>query len=144
MDTTVVIGILVIVAVGAVAGTVPLYEWLKGTKQGYPHEAEIEAALLPWALKAIGFAYQCSEKLTDEFGKRLHGADKAAMARAFYERLPEVIVVRGITVPVKAVCSEEQFAEMVQKVFDELVGLYDQSAAGLREKMQAFMEANEA
>ena len=61
---------------GLFAFGVVLYPKLRTEKQGYPFEAEIEAALLPIIFQGICSAYRLSEKSVDNIHQRMKGVDK--------------------------------------------------------------------
>ena len=58
---------------GLFALGVVLYPKLKSQKQGYPFEAEIEAALLPVVFQGICTAYRLSENSMDTIHQRIKG-----------------------------------------------------------------------
>lgn len=89
---------------------------LKSEEQGYPLEAQIEAALLPLAFQAICAAYRLSEQAMDEVGERLHGLDKKAIADQLYDLLPEQIGKFPLHL-VKHLVSRERFEQLVQDAF---------------------------
>jgi hypothetical protein len=96
---------------------VVLYPKLKSEKQGYPFEAEIEAALLPLIFEGISAAYRISEKSIDEIQLRISGADKKKIADSIYRMLPEKIGPFEITL-IKRVVTQERFEVLVQNAFD--------------------------
>lgn len=132
-----VVGLLVVIVT-----LTALFSWLREKRQGYPHEAEIEAAVLPLAYQAIMAAYKSSEYALDELGKRLQGADKAALARAAYGMLPAAIVVRGIVVPVKTVITEQQFSQMVEDAFDRFLVWYNKNCQGFEAAVDKWATVN--
>ena len=120
---------IAVLAGGASVGLAKLVQWLLSGEQGYPGEAEIEAALLPFVVQAIIGAYKVSEGAVDQFKERLRGVDKADIARRVYELLPDTINIGKFVVPtgwVKQVVPEERFAELIQSAFDEGLGLFDE------------------
>lgn len=118
---------LVVLALVLLVLLVVAYTQLRDKRQGYPYEARVEAALLPWVYRAIMAAYKASEYALDEFGRRLHGADKAQLARTVYELLPERIEVAGAIVPVKAVIGQAEFERMIADAFDGFLVFYDEN-----------------
>src|ERR1044071_7581090 len=72
---------------------VVLYPRLKTERQGYPFEAEIEAALLPVIFQGICSAYRLSENSMDNIQQRIKGADKKKIADSIYAMLPDKIGV---------------------------------------------------
>lgn len=112
---TIFIGIAV--SAGLFALGVVLFPKLVREKQGYPLEAQIEAALLPHVFNAIAIAYRTSERAMDELRVRLKGGDKAAIAREVYRLLPDQIGGFDITL-VKNLIPLERFADLVQDAFD--------------------------
>jgi len=124
-----------------VAAIAWLYPILKNQEQGYPHEAEIEAALLPYALKAIAIAYKMSEDAMDDIGERMRGLDKKAIADTLYELLPPVI--GGIPVGIiKTFVSREKFEELVQKAFDGAMSLYELNQEKFAELYKEWLKDN--
>ncbi len=112
---------LLLTAAGVGLG-VWLFPRLAREKQGYPFEAEVEAALLPVVFQGILAAYRTSERAMDEFATRIQGADKKNLADTIYNLIPDVIVVQGKAVPVgivKSLVTKERFQEIVQTVFSE-------------------------
>lgn len=94
-----------------------LYPKLKSEKQGYPFEAEIEAALLPLIFEGISAAYRLSEKGVDEIQLRVSGADKKKIADSIYRMLPEKIGPFDLNL-IKRVVTQERFETLVQNTFD--------------------------
>jgi len=90
---------------------------LAGEKQGYPLEAQIEAALLPYLFNAIAIAYKTSERAVDDLETRLKGQDKAAIAQEVYKLLPDQIGGHEITL-IKSLIPPERFTQLVQDAFD--------------------------
>ncbi|HAW52376.1 MAG TPA: hypothetical protein DCX54_08645 [Flavobacteriales bacterium] len=113
--TMLLLGIAVTSALFALG--VVLYPKLKSEKQGYPFEAEIEAALLPLIFQGISAAYRLSEKSIDEIQLRISGSDKKKIADTIYRMLPEKIGPFDISV-VKRVVTQERFETLVQNAFD--------------------------
>ena len=109
------VGIAITSALFAVG--IILYPKLKSEKQGYPFEAEIEAALLPLIFQGISAAYRLSEKSVDEIQMRISGADKKKIADSIYRMLPEKIGAFDISL-IKRVVTQERFETLVQNAFD--------------------------
>lgn len=113
--------VLVLAALAAGAGLVAFGAWalprLRNEEQGYPWEAEIEAALVPLIFSGICAAYRLSEWGMDQVGERLSGLDKKRIADHLYSLLPEEIAGFDIEL-VKRVVPRERFEELVQGVFD--------------------------
>ena len=105
------------VACGILALGVVFYPKLKREEQGYPLEAQIEAALLPLVYEGICAAYRVSEQSVDELRQRIKGADKKAIAVSIYRMLPDRVGDYDITL-VKNLVSEERFEQLVQDAFD--------------------------
>lgn len=105
------------VSSGLFALGIVVYPKLAREKQGYPLEAELEAALLPYVFNAIAIAYKTSERAVDDIQMRLKGADKAAIAKEVYRMLPDQIAGHDLTA-VKAIIGPERFAQLVQDSFD--------------------------
>ena len=112
----------------AFAGLLILYNWLQGKKQGYPMEAEIEAALLPIIFQGICAAYRLGERAVDEGYDRLRGADKKAIADSIYAMLPDKVGDFDLTL-VKRIIPKERFEELVQDVFDRFDRFYKEHKA---------------
>jgi hypothetical protein len=136
---------LVVAALVAIGGLVVAYggarllPWLVREKQGYPGEAEIEAALFPYIVSGLIAAYKLSEKKMDELSERLGGMDKKALADATYALLPDVIMVGDIALPistVKYVVTQERWCELVQNAFDYLIRTYNHNRAAFDEWFQ--------
>lgn len=108
-----------------------LYRWLKVARQGYPYEDEIEETLLPFLYQAIMAAYKASESLMDVVGERLHGADKAMIARLVYQMLPDTVSLAGASWQWKKFIGEEKFARWLQVRFDSFVGWWDTAEEGI-------------
>ena len=119
MDQNAWIMLLVGVAIASALFTlgIVLYPKLKSEKQGYPFEAEIEAALLPLIFEGISAAYRLSEKSVDEIQLRISGADKKKIADSIYRMLPEKIGNFDISL-IKRVVTQERFETLVQNAFD--------------------------
>ncbi len=96
---------------------VVLYPKLKTEKQGYPFEAEIEAALLPIIFQGISAAYRLSERGVDEMQLRIQGADKKPIADSIYRMLPDKIGNFDLSL-VKRIVPQERFEQLVQDAFD--------------------------
>lgn len=130
-----VIGLAVIAAAGA---GMP---WLLKHKQGYPFEAQIEAALTEYAVTAIAVGYRMSEKTMDEIGHRLAGIDKMGFAYAVYDMLPAE--VGGIpTAVVKALVSKERFGQLVQDAFNQFDLFWGARQAQLEQLYSAWINDN--
>lgn len=108
-----------------------LYKWLKYNTQGYPHEAVIEEALLPYLYEALMVAYKGSETLMDTVGERLRGADKARIARLVYAVLPDSVSLLGVSWQWKKYVTQGEFAGYLQKRFDSFVELWDVGQEGV-------------
>jgi hypothetical protein len=94
-----------------------LYPKLKSEKQGYPFEAEIEAALLPIIFQGISAAYRLSEQSVDELQQRIKGADKKKIAESIYSMLPEKIGNFDLAL-IKRIVPRDRFEQLVQDAFD--------------------------
>ena len=138
-----ILGILALAA-GAVAGLAAALPWLKNRKQGYPLEAEVEAALLPYLFSGICGAYRVSEWAMDRAGRRLRGADKQAIAAAIYRLLPDSIPAPGnrgrfdLTL-VKRLVPPERFAQLVEDTFDRFDALFALGQSRYQELFQAWL-----
>lgn len=102
---------------GLFALGIVVFPKLAKEKQGYPLEAEIEAALLPYVFNAIAVAYKTSERAVDDVNQRIKGIDKAAIAREVYRMLPDQIAGYDLTL-IKSLVGPERFAQLVQDAFD--------------------------
>jgi len=100
-----------------------LYNWLQSKRQGYPFEAQIEAALLPIIFYGICAAYRLGERAVDEGYERLRGADKKIIADSIYAMLPDRIGNFDLTL-VKSVITRERFEQLVQNAFDSFDRFY--------------------
>lgn len=94
-----------------------LYPRLKSEQQGYPFEAQIEAALLPLIFKGVCAAYRLSEKGVDDIQLRIKGVDKKKIANTVYRTMPEKIGPFEVTL-IKRVVTQERFEALVQNAFD--------------------------
>ncbi|MCS7287372.1 MAG: hypothetical protein RMK30_09260 [Anaerolineae bacterium] len=100
-----------------------LYNWLQSRRQGYPFEAQIEAALLPLIFYGICAAYRLGERAVDEGYERLRGADKKLIADSIYAMLPDKIGNFDLTL-VKSIITRERFQQLVQNAFDTFDRFY--------------------
>jgi hypothetical protein len=123
---TLFVGIALASAVFALG--VVLYPKLKNERQGYPFEAEIEAALLPLIFQGVCAAYRLSEKGIDEVHERWHNADKKKIADSIYGLLPAKIGDFDLSL-VKRIVSRDRFEELVQDAFDRFDKFYIQHQA---------------
>jgi len=141
-----------IVAWGLAQGTLMLLK----KKQNYPYEVEIEAALKPFAIKAILFAYKQSELRIDGIGERLHGIDKKKIAMVIYNMIPDEL---PITVPIpndgvvivkiplrmlKTWFTEEAFAALIEDVFAELQDFLEDKYVDFRGDLEDALSEIEA
>ncbi len=121
---------LALIILGTIVGAfslfiilVLLYNWLQSKRQGYPFEAQIEAALLPIIFYGICAAYRLGERAVDEGYERLRGADKKIIADSIYAMLPDRIGNFDLTL-VKSVITRERFEQLVQNAFDSFDRFY--------------------
>lgn len=121
----------ILALVALVQGGNKLYRWLKVVRQGYPYEDEIEDALLPFLYQSLMAAYKASESLMDAVGERLHGADKAMVARLVYVMLPDEVLLLGASWQWKKHVSKDKFANYLQKYFDGFIDLWDVAQEGI-------------
>jgi hypothetical protein len=112
-----------------------LYPRLKNAKQGYPMEAEIEAALLPLIFNGISAAYRLNEKALDQAEGAIKGADKKKIADSIYGMLPEKIG-RFDVAQIKGTISQERFEQMVQDTFEK----FDNFFAGHQKQFDELFE----
>lgn len=105
------------ISCGLFALGIVLYPKLKTEKQGYPFEAEIEAALLPIIFQGISAAYRVSENSMDNVRQRIKGADKKKIADSIYAMLPDKVGIFEVIL-VKRVVTPERFEQLVQDTFD--------------------------
>ncbi len=117
MDVWLALFIGIALSTGIFALLVILYPKLKTEKQGYPLEAQIEAALLPLMFEGICSAYRLSEQAVDDVGKRIRGVDKKAIADSIYRMLPDQVGDFDLTL-VKSIITQERFETLVQDAFD--------------------------
>jgi hypothetical protein len=96
------------ISCGLFALGVVLYPKLKSEKQGYPFEAEIEAALLPIIYDGICSAYRLSEKSVDNIHQRIKGTDKKKIADSIYAMLPDKIGIFEVVL-IKRIVTRERF-----------------------------------
>lgn len=126
----------ILALVTLVQGSNKLYRWLKFNRQGYPHEDAIEEALLPLLDQAIMAAYKASESLMDTVSERLHGADKAKVARLVYGLLPDTVSLAGVSWRWKRFVGEERFCEWLQMRFDNFANWWDTAEEGILEAIR--------
>jgi hypothetical protein len=105
------------ISAGAFALGVWGYPKLKQEKQGYPLEAEVEAALLPAIYDGICAAYRVSEIGMDEVQRRLSGLDKKQVADSIYRLLPDELGGYDLSL-IKRLVPAERFEQLVQDGFD--------------------------
>lgn len=119
MDQNAWIMLLVGIAVSSAlfALGVVVYPKLKSEEQGYPHEAAIEATLLPIVFQGICAAFRLSEKGVDEVRERIRGADKKKIADSIYAMLPDRVGDFDLAL-VKGSVTPERFTQLVQDAFD--------------------------
>ncbi len=119
-----------------------LYNWLQSKRQGYPLEAQIEAALLPIIFQGICAAYRLGERAVDEGYERLRGADKKLIADSIYAMLPDKIGNFDLTL-VKSVVTRERFEQLVQNVFDMFDRFYVEHKAHFDELFEEWKKTHE-
>jgi hypothetical protein len=129
------------ISCGLFALGVVLYSKLKTEKQGYPFEAEIEAALLPLIFQGICSAYRLSEKSVDNIHQRIRGADKKKIADSIYAMLPNNIGIFKVVL-VKRIVSQERFEQLVQNVFDSSDRFFVEHQAHFDELFEKWKVAN--
>lgn len=125
--------------VGLCVALAYLVVWLKNKEQGYPSEAEIEAALLPIAIQGIFAAFKAGQVALDEFQKVLDGTDKAAIAVHLYDLLPATVQVGKVKLPVglvKELYSRDQFAGLVQSAYDQFSVEFDRLQADIQAELE--------
>lgn len=106
-----------------------------------PVETAVYKAVEIFAYKAIVLAYRAADKTLDEFGFRLTGLDKKAIADRLYDMIPEEI--KGIDVRViKAIVNRQKFSEIMEDVFREVEAFYANNKAGFDKEVNAFIEAH--
>jgi hypothetical protein len=119
--TMILVGIAV--ASSLIALGVVLYPRLRNEKQGYPFEAQIEAALLPLVFQGICAAYRTSEKGVEDFHQKISGLEKKKIADSIYAKLPEKIGTIDLIV-IKRIVPQERFEVLVQNTFDNFDNFY--------------------
>lgn len=126
---------------GLFALGVVVYTKLKREEQGYPLEAQIEAALLPILFEAICAAYRMSEKAVDEGYDRIKGLDKKKIADSIYAMLPDQIAGHDISL-VKRLIPPERFEQLVQDAFDRFDRFYIEHSEHFDKLFEEWKEAN--
>lgn len=129
------------VSSGLFALGIVLFPKLAKEKQGYPLEAEIEAALLPYVFNAIAVAYKTSERAVDDVNQRIKGIDKAAIAKEVYRMLPDQIGGYDLTL-IKSVVGPERFAQLVQDAFDRFERFLIEHQSHFDELYEAWKKEN--
>jgi hypothetical protein len=117
MDAWLALLLGVALTTGVFALLVYFYPKLKTEEQGYPLEAQIEAALLPLVFEGICSAYRLSEQAVDDVGTRIRGLDKKKIADSMYRMLPDKVGDHDLTL-VKNIIPQERFVVLVQDAFD--------------------------
>jgi len=131
------------VSCGLSALGVVLYPKLRTEKQGYPFEAEIEAALLPIIFQGICSAYRLSEQSVDSIHQRIRGTDKKKIANSIYAMLPEKIGIFEVVL-IKRIVSQERFEQLVQNVFDSSDRFFIEHQTHFDELFEKWKAANES
>ncbi len=119
-----------------------LYNWLQSKRQGYPLEAQIEAALLPIIFQGICAAYRLGERAVDEGYERIRGADKKLIADSIYAMLPDRIGNFDLTL-VKSVITRERFEQLVQNAFDMFDRFYVEHKAHFDELFEEWKKTHQ-
>ncbi len=127
----------VALSTGIFALLVYLYPKLKTEQQGYPLEAQIEAALLPLVFEAICSAYRMSEQAVDDVGTRIRGLNKKEIADSIYRMLPDRIGEFELTL-VKNIIPQERFEALVQDAFDRFDRFFIEHQRHFDELFQAW------
>lgn len=110
--------------------------------QGYPLEAQIEAALMPLLFEAICAAYRTSEKAIDQGYERLGGLDKKRIADSIYAMLPDQIGGYDLTL-VKQLIPPERFEQLVQDAFNRFDRFYVEHSEHFDRMFEEWKKANE-
>lgn len=79
----------------------------------------------PYLHYVIMGAYKASERMFDEIGRRMYGADKRQIALDLYVKLPDTVTLFGKSINWKNWISEEEFADRVQAQFDQFIAWWD-------------------
>lgn len=122
---------------GIFALLVFFYPKLKTEQQGYPLEAQIEAALLPLVFEGICSAYRISERAVDEVGSRIRGLDKKRIADSIYRMLPDRVGDFELTL-VKNILPQQRFEALVQNAFDRFDRFFVQHQGHFDELFEAW------
>jgi hypothetical protein len=137
--------ILVLAGIAISAGAFALGVWgypkLKQEKQGYPLEAEVEAALLPVIYDGICAAYRVSEIGMDEVQRRLSGLDKKQVAGSIYRMLPDELGGYDLTL-IKRLVPAERFEQLVQDGFDRFDRFFVEHRTHFDELFERWKEVN--
>ena len=143
MDQNAWIMLLVGIAIscGLFALGVVLYPKLRAEKQGYPFEAEIEAALLPVVFQGICSAYRLSENSMDNIQQRIKGADKKKIADSIYAMLPDKVGLFEVIL-VKRIVTPERFEQLVQATFDRSDRFFVEHQTHFDEMFEKWKAAN--
>ena len=137
------VAILAVVAIGlsVVAAGAAFYSKLKREQQGYPIEADIEAALLPVIFQGICSAYKLSEQALDEVQLRLEGDDKKKIADSIYAMLPDQVDGYDLTL-IKRLVPPERFEQLVQDGFDRFDRFFVEHRAHFNSLFEAWKAEN--
>jgi len=143
MEQATLITVLVVVAIGMslVALGVAFYPKLKREEQGYPLEAEVEAALLPVIFQGICSAYKLSEQAGDEVHGRLAGVDKKKVAASIYSMLPDQVDGYDLSL-IKRLVPQERFEQLVQDGFDRFDRFFTEHRSHFARLFEAWKTEN--
>lgn len=135
------LGVVLILGLLAVIAGAKYYPVLKNQQQGYPLEAQVEAALLPVLYQAICAAFKLSEESMDTLHTRLKGVDKKAFADMVYALLPDRIGGFDLRL-VKSLIPPERFAQLVQDAYDSFDVFWLARQAALESAFEEWQKVN--
>ena len=136
------LGLVIVLALLAVVVGVKYLPVLRDQKQGYPMEAQIEAALVPVVFQGICAAYRLSEQGMDELQQRFDGVNKKAAADMIYALLPDKIGDFDLAL-VKALVPPARFEQLTQDAFDRFDRFWMEHQSAFEAKFEEWKSDNE-
>lgn len=107
-----------------------------------PTLIDIRAALLPYVFRAILAAEQIARQAMEQANESLESADKKAIADSVYALLPDVILIKGVPLPlalVKRFITREAFESLVKDIYDEAKAFIERNKSFLRAQVDGLV-----
>jgi hypothetical protein len=104
-----------------------------------PAEKADEQALRPFLFYGICCAYRTAERAVYDGHPMMWGTDKRKIADSVYDVLPSAIDGREASA-IKSEVSKEQFAEMLQRAFDEFDKFCNENKAFFDQQFEAWKQ----